>query len=278
MSTPPTLSDATHETIFSIPKMDCPSEERLIRLTLGGADMIRDLTFDLGARRLLVMHTGDAECILQMLEPLGFGVCQIGTRIVDVTIAKDGMRRPQSDESKVLWQLLALNAVMFIIELAAGLVAGSVGLIADSLDMLADAGVYGISLYTVGKAKNHQRRAAAVSGYVELLLALGALSEVTRGFLYGSEPVSVVMITFSLLALLVNATCMVLLSKHRDGGVHMRASWIFSTNDVLANAGVLLAGILVAITGSRYPDLAIGTLIGLIVLLGALRILRLSRA
>jgi Co/Zn/Cd efflux system component len=68
---------------------------------------------------------------------------------------------------------------------------------------------------------------------------------------------------------------MVLLAKHRDGGAHMKASWIFSTNDVLANLGVIVAGALVAWTGSNVPDLVIGTLIGLLVLNGARRILSL---
>jgi Co/Zn/Cd efflux system component len=270
---------ATYETTFSVPKMDCPSEERVIRMTLGDADMIRSLTFDLAARRLVVIHTGDAEVVLRLLEPLGFGAARLATRGIEAGIAETkGVPRSKEDEARVLWQLLTLNAIMFVVELAAGIVAGSVGLIADSLDMFADAGVYGLSLYTVGKTKHHQRRAARVSGYLELALALGALSEVVRGFLHGSEPVSVMMMAFAFLALLVNTTCMLLLSKHREGGVHLKASWIFSTNDVLANLGVLLAGALVWVTGSRYPDLAIGTLIGFLVLAGALRILKLSRA
>ncbi len=83
------------------------------------------------------------------------------------------------------------------------------------------------------------------------------------------------MIGISLLALAANVGCLVLISRHRHGGAHMKASWIFSTNDVLVNLGVMAAGALVAWTGSRVPDLVIGTAVGLLVLVGAFRILRL---
>jgi Co/Zn/Cd efflux system component len=85
------------------------------------------------------------------------------------------------------------------------------------------------------------------------------------------------MMGVAFLALIANVTCMALLSKHRTGGVHMRASWIFSTNDVLANLGVILAGALVTLLGTSIPDLVIGTIVGVVVLIGAFRILRLAR-
>jgi Co/Zn/Cd efflux system component len=85
------------------------------------------------------------------------------------------------------------------------------------------------------------------------------------------------MMAVGVLALLVNVTCMVLLSRHRGDGVHMRASWIFTTNDVLANLGLILAGQLVAVTGSPWPDLLIGTTVALLVASGAWRILRMAR-
>ena len=92
----------------------------------------------------------------------------------------------------------------------------------------------------------------------------------------GSEPVSGLMMGMGLVALIANVSCLVLISKTRDAGAHMKASYIFSANDVIANAGVILAGVLVAMTGSNYPDLVIGTVVGLIVLNGARRILSLK--
>ncbi len=111
---------------------------------------------------------------------------------------------------------------------------------------------------------------------LQLLLGLGAFAEVVRRLLGGSEPEAPLMMSIALLAFAANVACLALLSRHRRGGVHMRASWIFPTNDVLANLGVIVAGALVAWTGSNYPDLVIGTIISLLVLNGARRILQLK--
>jgi cation diffusion facilitator family transporter len=181
-------------------------------------------------------------------------------------------------QAKVLWQLLAINAVMFLIEIVTGWLAQSSGLIADSLDMLADAGVYAIGLYAVGRSLRAKSHAASVSGILQLGLAVLVLIDVIRRYLLGSEPLGGLMMGISLLALLANLACLALLSKHRDGEVHMRASWIFSTNDVLANLGVIIAGALVYFAGSHLPDLIIGLLIALLVGRGGIRILREARA
>jgi len=165
---------------------------------------------------------------------------------------------------------------MFTVEITVGWLAQSTGLIADSLDMFADAAVYGVSLYAVGKAAKFKLKAAHFSGWLQIALALGVLSEVARRFLYGSEPVSVLMMSFGAVALIANITCLLLIFKSRNQGSHMKASWIFSANDVLANAGVITAGVLVAVTGSQMPDLVIGLLIAGLVMWGAVRILRLN--
>jgi Co/Zn/Cd efflux system component len=180
-------------------------------------------------------------------------------------------------EAGTLRWLLAINALMFLIEIIAAWLAQSTGLLADSLDMFADAAVYGIALYAVGRAAGHQLTAARLSGWLQLLLAIGTLAEVMRRLVFGSTPEALPMISIATLALIANLACLMLLAKHRDGGAHMQASWIFSTNDVLANLGVILAGALVAWTGSNLPDLVIGALIGLLVLNGARRILQLKR-
>jgi Co/Zn/Cd efflux system component len=98
---------------------------------------------------------------------------------------------------------------------------------------------------------------------------------VLRRAVFGSEPQSSLMIGVGLIALVANMTCLVLIARKRDRGVHMTASYIFSANDVIANLGVVAAGLLVAWTGSPYPDLVIGSIIGLVVLSGARRILML---
>ncbi len=180
-------------------------------------------------------------------------------------------------ERHTLRMVLAINAAMFVVELALGMRAGSTGLIADSLDMLADAGVYALSLGAVGRGSGRQRRAAVLSGRMQIILAAWVLLEVLRRSVLGSEPISALMVGVGSLALIANLTCLLLVRRHRQGGLHMRASVIFSTNDTLANLGVILAGLLVAWSGSPIPDLMIGTGISLLVLRGGLRILRDAR-
>ncbi len=261
------------KSVFAVPKMDCPSEERMIRMALDGVVGISDLRFDLQARTVTVVHAGGPAPVLAKLEPLGLGARLSGTEEAgpaDVLGSPD-----DASEAGTLRILLAINAAMFVVELVAGWLAESSGLIADSLDMLADAMVYGLSLYAVGKVAATKLRAAHVSGVLQGALAGGVLVDVVRRLVGGSAPEAPVMVGISLLALSANVACLLLISRHRHGGAHMRASWIFSTNDVLANAGVIVAGALVAWTGSRLPDLIVGTAVGLLVLAGAVRILRL---
>lgn len=181
-------------------------------------------------------------------------------------------------QRRTLWMVLVINAAMFVVELVLGLRAGSTGLIADSLDMLADAGVYGLSLAAVDRSLGEQRQAAQLSGRLQIVLAIWVLLDVLRRTAFGTEPISSLMVGIGALALLANLLCLVLVRRHRQGGVHMRASVIFSTNDTLANLGVITAGLLVAWSGSRIPDLLIGTAISLLVVQGGRRILREARA
>lgn len=175
---------------------------------------------------------------------------------------------------KTLLLVLGINAFMFAFELSVGLLAQSTGLAADSLDMFADASVCAISLYAVGRHEALKINAAKLSGLTQILLAALVLVDVLRRFIVGSEPISALMVGVGFIALIANTACLSLIAKHRDGGVHMRASWIFSKNDVVANIGVILSGLFVWALGSRYPDLIIGFIIALVVLRGGIQILR----
>jgi Co/Zn/Cd efflux system component len=268
--------DGLRRSVFHVAKMDCAGEERLVRMALEGVPGVRALSFDLPQRRLMIEHEGDPATMLEALAPLRLGAHLLESGAVDGAAAPTGgMAEDTAGEARVLRLLLAINAVMFALELGVGWYAQSTGLIADSLDMFADAAVYGIALYAVGRAATIKLRAARLSGVLQVLLALGVLAEVVRRALYGSEPLSAVMMGMGVVALAANVTCLALLAKQRDGGAHMKASWIFSTNDVLANLGVIVAGLLVAATASPWPDLVIGTAIGSLVLSGGIRILRL---
>lgn len=186
----------------------------------------------------------------------------------------EGLRADSAAERRVLWAVLGLNATMFVVEGIAGWLAESTGLLADALDMLADAAVYGIALWAVGRHAAHKLTAARLSGWLQLALGAGVLADVGRRLVVGSMPEPPVIGLVGLLALAANVACLRLLQKHRDGEMHMRASWIFTKNDVIANVAVLAAGGLVALTGSRLPDLAVGAAIAALVIHGGLTILK----
>lgn len=270
--------EASYVSEFQVPGMDCPSEEGVIRLALDALVPSVALKFDIPNRRVFVFHEDNLDAIKERMKTLGFGASLARTEAMTqggLAKARAKLEREARQEAGVLRWLLAINAVMFVVEISVGWWAQSTGLIADSLDMFADAAVYGMALYATGRSASMKLRAAHLSGWLQLLLALGALSEVIRRFLFGSEPASTMMMSIGLVALVANTICLLLIANNRDGGVHMKASWIFSANDVIANIGVIIAGVLVAWTGSHYPDLVIGLIIAVIVLMGARRILRL---
>jgi len=167
---------------------------------------------------------------------------------------------------------------MFLAEIGVGILADSAALIADSFDMLADAAVYAVSLYAVSRSALARASAARLSGYLQLGLGAFALVEVFRRVLVGSDPEPTYMMGASTLALAANVVCLKLIAAHREGGVHMRASFIFSRNDVIANCAVILSGLLVALSGWPLWDLIAGTGIGSLVLWGGVRILKEARA
>ncbi|HAU1796540.1 TPA: cation transporter [Legionella pneumophila] len=168
---------------------------------------------------------------------------------------------------------LALNFIMFVIGLIAGIISESTGLIADSFDMLADASAYALGLLAVGRAMRFKTITAALSGGLLLILGVGVLFDVGRRVLLGSSPMSTVIIIIACMSLIVNGIVLYLLRRFRGGEIHLRATWIFTRADVIANLGVILSGALIAITNSRYPDLIIGTAIALYVIKEAFEIL-----
>lgn len=264
-----------HRSTFLVSQMDCPSEENLIRMALQGLQGVNSLDFDLDSRSLQVVHTGSSEAVLERLAPLNLGTSLVKSTPCEVDPDEALDPAANASDARVLRLLLAVNSIMFLVEFIWGWIAQSTGLVADSLDMFADAAVYALSLYAVSRNASMKVRAAHIAGWLQLALAGGALVEVVRRAMYGSEPASMLMIGIGSVALVANAACLVLIAKRRDRGVHMTASYIFTANDVLANFGVVAAGLLVWWTESPYPDLIIGAIIALIVMNGARRILRL---
>jgi Co/Zn/Cd efflux system component len=177
----------------------------------------------------------------------------------------------------VLRLALVLNATMFVVGIAAGVIGQSSSLIADALDMLADASAYAIALGAIGRSASFKAGAATLSGSLLLLLGVMVILDVGRRALLSSEPESLVMMAVAFVSLLVNATVLRMLGRYREGEVHLRATWIFTRVDVNANIGVMLAGLLVLLTGSRFPDLVMGAAIGIYVVKEALEILNKAR-
>jgi len=253
--------------------MDCPSEENMIRLKLQGLHFMK-LDFDIPNRNLYVYHEGDITSIFNAVNDLKLGASLIGSEESNYTHVSED----HSKEKKLLWTVLLINLSLFILEIIAGFISESMGLVADSLDMLADAMVYGLSLYAVGHLASKKKQIAKMSGYFQMALALFGIIEVIRRFLGIEEvPEFQLMIIISLFALVGNAVSLYLLQKSKSKEVHMQASVIFTSNDVIVNIGVILAGAIVYFTNSKYPDLIVGSIVFVLVAKGAIRILKLSK-
>ena len=262
------------KTRFHISKMDCPAEEQLIRMRLEGNDEVRYLQFDLVGGTLDVIHTGDPNQLFMSLDSLQLDTTMITSELADTGLLEES----QTQQRKVLWQVLIINFFFFALEILTGFIAGSMGLVADSLDMLADSIVYGLSLFAVGGSTARKKNIAGAAGMFQLVLAVLGFVEVIRRFLgHGESPDFEMMIVISLLALFGNATCLYLLQKSKSREAHMKASMIFTSTDVIVNLGVVVAGVLVYLTASKLPDLTVGTIVFILVGVGAYRILRLSR-
>ena len=254
--------------------MDCPSEENLIRMKLDEISSIANLDFDIPNRKLTVFHSGEIELIENSIFELNLGGKKIETEETSQTDFKE-----HKNQKKLLWSVLVINFAFFIIEMTTGLISKSMGLVADSLDMLADSFVYGISLFAVGGKLIRKKRIAKLAGYFQITLAIIGFVEVLRRFLTEEKlPDFSTMIIVSIFALIANGICLYILQKSKSKDeAHMKASMIFTSNDVIINLGVICAGILVHWLHSNKPDLIIGTIVFLLVIQGAFRILKLSK-
>jgi len=176
----------------------------------------------------------------------------------------------------VLQLVLAINAVMFVAEGAAGLVAHSTALLADSLDMLGDAFVYALSLYALHRSANWSAGAALTKGVIMAAFGIGVVVEAVFKLSAGVVPEGGLMGIFGILALAANVSCLFLLMRHRSDDLNMRSTWVCSRNDVIANGGVLLAAAGVAMTGTVWPDIVIGLVIAGFFLVSAWGVIRAS--
>ena len=179
---------------------------------------------------------------------------------------------------RVLWAVLAINAVMFAVEVAAGLAAGSASLQADALDFLGDAANYAISLFVVGMALRYRAVAAFLKGSTMGVFGLWVLGITAWHVWHGTLPDATTMGAVGVAALIANAASFGLLWAFRGGDANMRSAWICTRNDVFGNLAVLLAALGVFGTGTGWPDVMVATIMAGLALQGAWVVLRQSRS
>ena len=175
---------------------------------------------------------------------------------------------------RVLWSVLAINAVMFAVEGWAGWIAHSTSLLADALDMLGDALVYGFSLFVLTRSRRWQAGAALAKGGFMLAFGIGVLAEATYKAFHPAMPGVEAMGVIGTLALGANLVCFYLLYRHRGDNLNMSSTWLCSRNDLIANVGVLLAAVAVHATASQWPDIVVGGIIAGLFLKSSFGVLR----
>lgn len=180
----------------------------------------------------------------------------------------------QRRQSSVLKMVLAINALMFVVEMTAGILSGSVSLVGDSLDMLGDALVYAFSLYVVTRGARMKAMAALFKGGIMAAFGLFVLAQAVYKILVPQLPVYEAIGAFGVLALAANSLCLFLLWKHRSDDINMSSVWLCSRNDLIANSAVILAALGVWLTASGWPDILVGLGLAVLFLRSALFVLR----
>lgn len=187
--------------------------------------------------------------------------------------------RAQNDPGyrRALWLVVALNLGFGVIEIVGGLVAESQALLADSLDFLGDGTITLVGLLALGWAATARAKVAYVQGLFLLTLGIGVIGVAIWRATTATAPEADLMGGIGIAALAVNVTAALILSRYREGDANVRAVWLFSRNDALANVAVIVAAGLVAWTGNAWPDLAVAAVIAALFLHSAFEILRSAR-
>ena len=167
-------------------------------------------------------------------------------------------------QSKVLWTVLGINAVMFVVELLSGIWSHSLALTGDSLDMLGDAIAYSSSLYVINRGQKAHARSAMLKGGIMFLSAIAVFVRAAYQVAQNTAPELRVMSGIGAIALCANLCCLYLLTRHRNDNINMSSVWLCSRNDIIANTSVLVAAVLVYLTGSSLPDIGVGIFLAVV--------------
>lgn len=179
-----------------------------------------------------------------------------------------------SETRRILWIVLWLNVAIAIGFFLTGWLGDSNSLLANGLDNSSDALVYLLSLLALTRSRVWKRGAARLSGIMLLIFAVGVVLDAIRRFTEGSAPGGLMMIAMAFAAAVVNLICLRMLQKIERKDVNLRAATTFSFNDFISNGGIIVAGIIVMITGANWPDLVVGVAVAAVALYGAVDILR----
>ena len=179
-----------------------------------------------------------------------------------------------AEKRRTLWIVLWLNVAIAIGFFVVGYFADSNALLANGLDNSSDAIVYALSLLALTRSRVWKRGAARFSGIMLLVFAAGVIFDAIRRFLEGSDPGGFMMLAMAAVAAVVNLICLRMLQKTEGKDVNMRAATTFSFNDFIANGGIIIAGIVVMLTGANWPDLVVGIAVACIAFYGGIQIMR----
>ena len=175
---------------------------------------------------------------------------------------------------RALWAVIAINGVMFLVEVIAGLSAGSMALQADALDFLGDCATYGLSLFVLAKPPRWRANAALFKGATLAVLGLWVLSAtIWRVFVTGI-PEAMIMGSIGLLALAANVASVLILLRFRNGDANVRSVWLCSRNDAIGNIAVVLAASGVIATGTAWPDLIVAAIMASLFLTSSVKIVK----
>jgi Co/Zn/Cd efflux system component len=177
----------------------------------------------------------------------------------------------------VLWIALAVNTLMFLVEVSAGVAAGSVSLLADAIDFFADAANYGLSLAVLALGSNARAKAAVFKAATMVVFGFGVLGRAAWAAVHGEAPEPITMGVVGMLALLANVGVAALLYAYRNGDANMRSVWLCTRNDAIGNVAVLLAALGVFGTGTRWPDLLVAVVMAGLALSAGLSVVRQAR-
>ncbi len=237
---------------FRITGMDCPDCAAKIVRAVRQIDGAREVEVSIASQIMQLRLDAPAvpADIERAVAALGYGIDRIG----DEAPGRAGVA---ATYRRALWIVVTLNLGYGLIEIVGGLIAGSQAVKADALDFLGDGLISGLGLIAVGWSLAARARAALAQGVFLALLGVGVLVAAGYRMFVQRAPDAELMGSLGLAALFVNVVATAVLVPHRKGDANVRAVWLFSRNDAIGNLAVVIAALLVAWTGSAWPDLAV---------------------